>query len=135
MEMLRNESVGPVRFTCAASVLSVGLESALKQAEARIYRGQEPLMDAPSIIFYSFEEGEGVATEVRYLGTSAPGAAVMVFGPSADVSLARTATRVAASGLAHAGMLPEQIAGTIEKAHNGEECCPGSCSSNWWPRW
>lgn len=109
----------------ASSVLSIGLERALKKRGTRIHRGPEPPLSDPSVVVYSpAGKDENVASEVQELKELAPEAAIVVFGTSADLSLARAAVQAGASGFLHVGMPPEQITRALKKAHNGEEVLP-----------
>lgn len=119
------EPLGVVWVKSTSSVLSVGLESTLKKPGTRVYRGQEPPTTAPTVVVYVPEGGdENVASEVRGLKNMAPDAAVVVFGPSADLLLARAALQAGADGFLHANMPPEQIARALEKAHEGVVVLP-----------
>jgi DNA-binding NarL/FixJ family response regulator len=122
----RNGALGVVWIKSSTSLLSVGLEGALKTRRITVHRGpQAPRAAAPSVIVYSPPAGENeLASEVQRLKELAPEAAIVVFGASADVSLARAALKAGANGLLHAGMPPEQIVRALEKAHEGEEVLP-----------
>jgi DNA-binding NarL/FixJ family response regulator len=122
----RNGALGVVWIKSNASLLSVGLEDILKKRRILVHRGpQVPHAAAPSVVVYSPLAGENeLASEVRKLKELAPEAAIVVFGASAEVSLARAALKAGANGLLHAGMPPERIVRALEKAHEGEEVLP-----------
>jgi DNA-binding NarL/FixJ family response regulator len=127
MEMpTRNGALGVIWIKSSPSLLSMGLESALKRSGTCVHRGQQAPQDAaPSVVVYSPPVGENeLASEVQRLKELAPEAAIVVFGASAEVSLARAALKAGANGLLHAGMPPEQIVRGLEKAHEGEEVLP-----------
>jgi DNA-binding NarL/FixJ family response regulator len=122
----RNGALGVVWIKSSTSLLSVGLESALKKRRIPVHRGpQAPQDAAPSVVVYSPPAGENkVASEVAELKMLAPEATIAVFGISADVSLARAALKAGANGFIHARMPPEQIIRALEKAHEGEVVLP-----------
>lgn len=129
MEMTtRNEpSLGAVWIkSSSSSLFTVGLESALKKRGTSVHRGpQAPQGAAPSVVVYPPEEGEdGLASGVQELKELAPEAAIVVFGASADLSLARAAVRSGADGFLHAGMPPEQIARALQIAQSGQDVLP-----------
>lgn len=120
-----NEALGVVWIKSTPSLLSVGLESALKKRGTRVHRGSQPPQDAaPSVVVYSPAGENELASEVGELKKLAPEAAIAVFGTSADLSLARAALKAGANGFVHAGMPPEKIVRALEKAHEGEEVLP-----------
>ena len=119
---------GPARsvwVTGPATLASVGLERALGGL-ARCHRGEEPPPsgDAPSaVVVFStgaWDGPEAVASEVRGALRAAPGAVVVVLGPSPDAVSARAAVRAGAGGFLHAGMPPEQVARAVLVALGGE---------------
>ena len=119
------EHLGVVWIKSSSSVLSMRLESALKTSGTPVHRGPKPPMPEPSVVVYSLENNNGhVAPDMRLLKELAPDAAVVVFGPSADVALARTALQAGADGFLHADMPPEKIVRGLEKAHEGEQVLP-----------
>jgi DNA-binding NarL/FixJ family response regulator len=125
----RNGSPATVWIKDTPSLLSVGLESTLKKSGTRVHRGAgAPQGAAPSVIVYCLEaledKEDDLASRVRGLRELAPDAAIVFFGASADLSLARAAVLAGAEGFLHAGMPPEQIARALHKAHDGEEVLP-----------
>ena len=122
-----NGALGAVWIkSSSSSLLSVGLESALKASGTSVHRGPRALQGtgAPSVIVYSAEGEDGLASGIRELKELTPQAAVVVFGASADLSLARAAVLGGADGFLHAGMPPEQIARALHKAQSGQEVLP-----------
>jgi DNA-binding NarL/FixJ family response regulator len=136
MEMPRMEelptrtsgALGTVWIKGTPSLLSVGLESALSRRGTSVHRGTQPPQGsaAPSVVVYCAQEDdeEELASGVREVKQLAPEAAVVVFGTSADLSLARAAVLVGAQGFLHAGMPPEQLTLALRKVHEGEEVLP-----------
>jgi DNA-binding NarL/FixJ family response regulator len=122
----RNGSPGTVWIKDTSSLLSIGLEITLKKSGTRVHRGAGiPQGAAPSVIVYCLEGGEDDLTlGVRELKELAPDAAIVIFGASADLSLARAAVLAGAVGFLHAGMPPEQITRALHKVHDGEEVLP-----------
>src|SRR5918994_5008281 len=122
-----NGALGAVWIkSSSSSLLSVGLESALKASGTSVHRGPRAPQGtgAPSVIVYSAEGEDGLASGIRELKELTPQAAVVVFGASADLSLARAAVPGGADGFLHAGMPPEQIARALHKAQSGQEVLP-----------
>jgi DNA-binding NarL/FixJ family response regulator len=126
MEMpTRHQPLRAVWIKSSSWVFAIGLESALKKRGTRLYRGLQAPQDAtPSVVVYSPEGENELASGVQELNELAPDAAIVVFGASLDLSLARAAVRAGADGFLHAGMPPEQIARALEKARDGEEVLP-----------
>jgi DNA-binding NarL/FixJ family response regulator len=122
----RNGSPATVWIKDTSSLLSIGLEITLKKSGTRVHRGAGiPQGAAPSVIVYCLEGGEDdLNSRVRELKDLAPDAAIVIFGASADLSLARAAVLAGAEGFLHAGMPAEQIAQALHKAHDGEEVLP-----------
>jgi DNA-binding NarL/FixJ family response regulator len=121
-----NEALKAVWIKSNSSLLSVGLESALRKGGISVHRGpQAPHQQgtAPSVVVYSPKDEE-LASGVQELKELNPQAAIVVFGASADLSLARAAVQAEADGFLHAGMSPEQIARALHKAHEGEDVTP-----------
>jgi DNA-binding NarL/FixJ family response regulator len=111
------------------SVLSVGLERALKTSGTSVHRGPQAPQgaEALSVGLYSAtsqDDDSDIASEVQDLKIVAPDAAIVVFGATADLSLARAALQAGADGFLHAGMPPEQIARALHKAQSGHEVLP-----------
>jgi DNA-binding NarL/FixJ family response regulator len=119
------EPLGVVWIKNSPSLQSIGLESALKKSGTRVHRGPKPPTPEPSVVVYSLENNnDHVAPDMGHLKELAPDATIVVFGPSANVSLARTALQAGADGFLHAGMSPEKIIRGLEKAHEGERVLP-----------
>jgi DNA-binding NarL/FixJ family response regulator len=121
-----NGALGAVWIKDTSSLVSIGLEIVLKKSGTRVHRGAEAPQDAaPSVVVYPLDGVEdGLAVRVRELKELAPEAAVVIFGASADLSLARAALLAGAKGFLYAGMPSEQIARALHKAHDGEEVLP-----------
>lgn len=124
-----NGALGTVWIkSSASSLLSVGLENALKKGGTTVHRGPQPPTQggagSPSVVVYTPKDEEELVSDVQELKESNPRAAVVVFGASADLSLARAAIQAEADGFLHAGMPPEQIARALHKAQSGHEVLP-----------
>jgi len=122
-----NGTLGAVWIkSSSSSLLFLGLESTLEMRGTSVHRGPKaPQGPAPSVVVYPPEEGEaGLASGVQDLKALVPDAAIVVFGASADLSLARAAVQAEADGFLHAGMPPEQIARALQKAQTGQEVMP-----------
>jgi DNA-binding NarL/FixJ family response regulator len=103
------------------------LQKILEAAGYEVHRGRRPpAKGSPSLAIYGpeSEEATGVASEVKRLVAEAPGAPILVFGPSAKLQLARAALRAGASGFLHAQMPPEQVVRALEVASAGEHVVP-----------
>ncbi len=126
LDVSRNGSPATVWIKGTPSLLSIGLEIILKKSGTRVHRGPEaPQGAAPCVVVYSLDGGEDDLTSgVRELKELAPDAAIVIFGASADLSLARAAVLAEAEGFLHAGMPPEQIARALHKADDGQEVLP-----------
>ncbi len=122
-----NAALGAVWIkSSSSSLLFLGLESTLEMRATSVHRGPKaPQGPAPSVVVYPPEEGEaGLASGVQELKALVPDAAIVVFGASADLSLARAAVQAEAGGFLHAGMPPEHIARALQKAQTGQEVLP-----------
>jgi DNA-binding NarL/FixJ family response regulator len=112
------------------SLLYVGLESTLKKRGISVHRGPQPPQqgaagDAPLVVVYPPEDEEELTSGVQKLRQLAPPeAAVVVFGASADLALARAAVQAEADGFLHAGMPPKEIVWALHKAGAGQEVLP-----------
>lgn len=80
-------------------------------------------MNSASPIILCPSEG-ATASEVERLRALAPDAPILVFGPDADVDLAREALLVGANGFIHAWMSPEQIYRILSAASRDEIIIP-----------
>jgi hypothetical protein len=121
--------LGLVWIKCLDQTSSLGLREALKD-EAQVHCGPLPPEEGglSSVILCPKEEEtaqeEGIASEVRYLRTLAPSVPILVFVSSADPQLARAALRAGASGIAHAGIRPAQLAQALSLVSEGEIVIP-----------
>jgi DNA-binding NarL/FixJ family response regulator len=121
-------STSPSSYT----MVSVGLEIALKKSGTRVHRGPLPPPHqqgaagggTPSVVVYPPQDDEELASGVRKLKQLAPEAAVVVIGATADLSLARAAVLAEADGFLHACMPPEQIVRALHKAQTGQAVLP-----------
>jgi len=103
------------------------LQGILKAWGYEVHRDRRPPAKAsPSLVVYGpgVGEAEDVASKVRRLGSLIPGAPILVFGPSPDLPLARTALRAGANGFLHAQMPSEQVVRALEVASEGEVVVP-----------
>jgi DNA-binding NarL/FixJ family response regulator len=120
-----NGALGTVWIKSDASSLhTVGLENALKTRGISVHRGLEPPLFIPSVVVYPPTDDENIAPAVKEIKELAPDAAIVVFGASAKLPLARAAVRAGADGFLHAGMPPKQIARALHKAQSGHEVLP-----------
>ncbi len=133
-EPARPEGVpmGLVWLKCHRQQVScLGLERALGMA-AYLHKGPEgPAGDPPSAVICYPSDEEGLAAEVESALTVAPNAVVLVFAPSPNLRLARTALEAGASGLLHAGMRPQQILRAVRVALQGETVLPRCLLPEW----
>lgn len=106
------------------TLASVGLQRALG-GPSLCHRSETPPLREPSaIVVYCPEDPERIIAEVKEIRQAAPGAAVVVLGPSPDPELARAAVRAGARGFLYAGMPPEQVARAVSVAIAGEVVLP-----------
>ena len=125
MPTTNERPLGTVWIKSTASLVSMGLASALKKRGIHFHRGLRAPQDAaPSVVVFSPEGENELTSGVQDLKGPAPEAAIVVFGASADLSLARAALRAGADGFLHAAMPPEQIARALENAQDGEVVLP-----------
>jgi DNA-binding NarL/FixJ family response regulator len=122
---VRSLSLGLVWVDSSYSVVSLGLEKALA-GKARVHRGPKaPERGRPSLVIVCPEGDEDdVTSEVERVKETTPGGAVVVFGSSPDLKLARAVLRAGGRGYLHAGMPPEQLARAAEVAVAGETVVP-----------
>ena len=107
------------------SVVAFGLQKVLGPY-AHIHHGYGPprAISTPSSVICDPKE-EDVASEVGRVQCLAPGAPVLVFGRSKDLSLARASLRAGAKGFVHAQMAPQQVVQALSVAANkGEVVLP-----------
>jgi DNA-binding NarL/FixJ family response regulator len=120
---LRPKPLGLVWLSCSSPMLAFGLEKAL-EAHAHIHRGDEPPeRSSPSMVVYELNE-ENVASGVQRVRALAPSASVLVFAPTLDRSLVRTALREGARGYLHGGMTPKQILRALSVTAEGQLAVP-----------
>ena len=114
--------LGLVWVTSSYPMVAARLEKTLR-AKAHVIRGEQPPEDTPSLIVLC-ANGEDIAPELSNLQAQAPQAPVVVLGPRAELSLARSALQAGAKGFIHAMMPPEQVVRAIEVATKGEVAVP-----------
>ena len=120
---LEQKPSGIVWLKCSHLIAASGLKQALR-GRIRVHQGQKPPEEEhPSCIAF-YPNGEDIVSEVRRLRAVAPDAAIVVFGASADLPLARAALRAGVSGFLHAEMPPEQIVRALSLAEQGEVVLP-----------
>jgi DNA-binding NarL/FixJ family response regulator len=118
-----SESLGLVWICSPRSVMSVGLENALKQ-EARVHAGRETPGEVPSFVIVCAQDLEGLSEGVERVRALNPDAAILIFGLHADIMLARAAFELGTRGFIHAGMTPDQVGHAVIVAANGEPVVP-----------
>lgn len=117
--------LGTIWIDCPYPLLSAGLKRALRSRTARLHQGPKPPEGrTPSAVICYAESDEDVASKVESVRALTRAAAILVFGSSPDIGLARATVRAGASGFVHASMPPEQLARAIEKARSGEKVLP-----------
>lgn len=105
-------------------VSALCVERALGE-RANVRRGEGPPGPPRPALVVSWADGPHEAAEgVARAGAEAPGAPVVVCGPSADLAVARAAVRAGARGFVHARMPPGQIARALSVALGGETVLP-----------
>ena len=120
---LRPKPLGLVWLSCSSPMLAFALEKAV-EAHAYVHSGHElPERSSPSLVVYELTE-EDVASEVQRVRDLASEAPVLIFAPSLDPSLVRTALRAGARGVLHGGMTPEQILRALSVAAKGKLVVP-----------
>jgi DNA-binding NarL/FixJ family response regulator len=120
---LKPKPLGLVWLSCSSPMVAFGLEKAV-EAHAYVHSGHElPERSSPSLVVYELTE-EDVASEVQRVRDLAPRASVLIFAPSLDPSLVRTALRAGARGVLHGGMTPEQILRALSVAAEGQLAVP-----------
>lgn len=120
--------LGPVWVRCEYPVVEAGIERVLEK-DARVYLGEElPEGVAPSCTIICFCPGrlENLTQSIRHAREVAPGASVLVFTLSIDLSLVRSALQAGARGFLHARMEPDQIIRALRVASEGEIVAPRS---------
>ncbi len=120
---LKPRLLGLVWIRCSSPMVAFGLEKAV-EAHAYVHRGHElPERSSPSLVVYEPTE-EDVASQVQRVRALAPEAPILIFAPSLDPSLVRTALRAGARGVLHSGMTPEQILRALSVAAEGKLAVP-----------
>ncbi len=120
---LKPKPLGLVWLSCSSPMLAFGLEKAV-EAHAYVHCGDElPERSSPSLVVYELNE-ENVASGVQRLRALAPGASILIFAPSLNLPLVRTALREGARGFLHGGMTPEQILRALSVAAEGKLVAP-----------
>ena len=102
------------------------VETALVEAEARVYRGKEPPrgVSPNSVILCPSEEEGGLVSGLRRVRAVAPDTDVLVLFPQPDSRLAEEAIREGASGFIYPGMPPELIVRAFRVASKGAILVP-----------
>jgi DNA-binding NarL/FixJ family response regulator len=122
-----NRSPGAVWIISgASSVLSIGLENALRMGGFGVHHRPEPPAEegVTSVVVCAPTTQDELTSAVNELRQLAPQAAVVVFGASGELSLARAAVGAGADGFLHAGMTSEQLARALHKAQGGHKVLP-----------
>ncbi len=117
----------PVWVHCHDPGEAFRLQKILETEGYEVHRGRRPpAKPSPSLVVYGpeVEEAAEVASEIRRLVAEFPGAPILVFGPSAELQLARAALQAGANGFLHAQMPPEQVVRALEVASKGEHVVP-----------
>jgi DNA-binding NarL/FixJ family response regulator len=101
------------------------VETALVEAEARVYRGKEPPRGVAlnSIVLCS-SEVEGLASRLKRVRAVAPDTKVLILSSRPDSRLADEAMREGASGFIYPGMPPELIVRAFRVASKGAILVP-----------
>ncbi len=118
----RRKISGLVWIDSPLLTLLAALEEAL-EPEAHVHWARKAPEAAPSVVIY-YPHDEDVAEGVRRLQHAAPDAPILVFGPRADLRVARDALRAGARGFIHAQMPPEQIRYALLAAREGDALVP-----------
>ena len=116
------KSLGLVWIDSPLLALLAALGEALG-SEAHAHWDRKAPKDAPSAVIY-YPHDEDVAEGVRRLRHAAPDAPILVFGPRADLRVAREALLAGARGFVHAQMPPEQIFHAFLVAREGNVVVP-----------
>jgi DNA-binding NarL/FixJ family response regulator len=121
-QLAARKPAGLVWIDSPLLVLFAVLEQAFK-ARARVHWGRRAPEEAPSAVIY-YSHDEDVAAGVRRLRHAASDAPILVFGPHADLRVAREALLAGARGFVHAQMPPEQIFHAFLVAREGNVVVP-----------
>jgi DNA-binding NarL/FixJ family response regulator len=114
---------GFVWLHCSDSVTTVGIVRTVG-GRTRVHVGLEVPEQRPSCVILCAEGAEGLAQSVERVRELYPGVLILVFGPFADLSLARAAFGAGTRGFIHAGMSPSQVVRAITVAADGELVAP-----------
>ncbi|MDP8950723.1 MAG: response regulator transcription factor [Actinomycetota bacterium] len=105
--------------------LSGGDLERILEKETPVHHGQEPPKEgAPSFVVLCANDAKGLSESVEQARTLCPEAPVLIFGPHADLPLARAALKAGARGYVHAGMSPDQLIRALEVVSKGEVVAP-----------
>jgi hypothetical protein len=123
------EDLGSVWVSCPdhqEEQQASSVETALVEAEARVYRGKEPPrgVSPNSVILCPSEEEGGLVSGLRRVRAVAPDTDVLVLCPQPDSRLAEEAIREGASGFIYPGMPPELIVRAFRVASKGAILVP-----------
>ena len=122
------EDLGSVWASCPdhQEEQASSVETALVEAEARVYRGKEPPrgVSPNSVILCPSEEEGGLVSGLRRVRAVAPDTDVLVLCPQPDSRLAEEAIREGASGFIYPGMPPELIVRAFRVASKGAILVP-----------
>ncbi len=121
---IKPKRLGLVWLYCPYPVLARGLIDIL-DPDARVHYGESaPSSERPDIVLFCAGGAEDVGEGVRRLQAQAPEAAIVVFGLSSDLSIARAGLQAGAKGFVHAGMEPSQVVRALTVAASGEVAVP-----------
>jgi DNA-binding NarL/FixJ family response regulator len=116
--------LGLIWVDCPPSVGTAGLVRALEE-QARVYTGNRPPPEAPSMIIIQASDQEGLAESVkRHQSPGEDAPPILVFSSHLNLPLAREALRSEASGFIHSGMKPDQLVRAVAVAAKGELVAP-----------
>jgi DNA-binding NarL/FixJ family response regulator len=116
--------LGLIWVDCPPSVGTAGLVRALED-RARVYTGNRPPPEAPSIIIIQASDKEALAESVkRHQSPDGDAPPILVYNSHLNLPLAREALRSEASGFIHAGMKPDQLVRAVAVAAKGELVAP-----------
>ncbi|HZC18534.1 MAG TPA: hypothetical protein VE225_02395 [Rubrobacteraceae bacterium] len=115
---------GFVWIICRHPMSGAGLKRVLENV-VRVHHEQEPPKEGvPSSVILCVKGTEGLPQSVERVRKLYPDAPVLVFGPHADLPLARAALKAGARGYVHAGMEPDQLVRAFRVVSKGELVAP-----------
>ena len=118
------EHLGLAWISCQQPTTAGDLERILEK-EAPVHRGHEPPKEGtPSFVVLCANGAEGLSESVEQARKLCPDVPVLVFGPHADLPLARAALKAGARGYVHAGMKPGQLVRALKVVVKGEIVAP-----------